>query len=236
MKEEKPFYPMRVNKYLAFKNHSTRRGADELISKKRVTINGRLAVLGDKVGEKDVVEVKHDKKPEVRLYFAYNKPKGVVTHSPQKDEKDILASIERQDIFPVGRLDKDSSGLIILTNDGRITDRLLNPEHEHEKEYVVKTAKTLRSNFKEKMEAGVQIEEEMTKPCKVEIINENTFAIRLTEGKRHQIRRMVAALFNEVRDLRRTRIMSIRLGKLSTNSLRAIEGEELKTFLKELGL
>ncbi len=227
---------MRINKYLAFKNHSTRRGADDLISKKRVTINGKLAVLGDKVNETDVVVVKHEKKPEVKQYFAYNKPRGVVTHSPKLDEKDILGSIERYDIFPIGRLDKDSSGLIILTNDGRVTDRLLNPSHEHEKEYDVKTLKPLRANFKEKMEAGVQIEEEMTKPCKIEIINENTFAIKLTEGKRHQIRRMVSALFNEVRDLKRTRIMNVRLGKLGANQMRPIEGEELVTFLKKLGL
>ncbi len=212
---------MRINKYLALKKISTRRGADELVEQKKVFINGKLAVLGSKVLEKDIVEVKGAEKKEYK-YFAYNKPIGIETDSP------------KENLFPLGRLDKASHGLMILTNDGRITDQLLNPKYVHEKEYLVKTKEKLRSNFKQKMEAGVNIEGYLTKKCKVQIINDNTFRVTLTEGKKHQIRRMCANLFQEVADLKRERIMNIKLGKLKFGATREIEGEELEIFLKSL--
>ncbi len=227
---------MRINKYLALQKHSTRRGADDIIKKNQVFINGRLAVLGDKVNEGDHIEVRFRGKPKPYLYFAYNKPRGVVTHSAQNGEKEIKHDVALKDVFPVGRLDKDSHGLIILTNDGRITERLLGPSHEHEKEYLVKTKEKLRNNFKQKMEAGVKIEFEQTAPCKVKILNERTFRVILTEGKKHQIRRMCVALFQEVEDLERVRIMNIELGNLTPGRHRAIEGEELAEFLKLLDL
>lgn len=233
---QKPTFPMRINKYLALNKHSTRRGADELISKKQVFINDRLAVLGDKVTEKDQVEVRFRGKQKPYIYIAYNKPKGIVTHSAEKSEKEIKHEVRVKDVFPVGRLDKDSHGLIILTNDGRITERLLGPTHFHEKEYFVKTKNSLRSSFKEKMEAGVKIDKEKTAKCKIQIVNENTFRIILTEGKKHQIRRMCDALFQEVADLKRTRIMNIELSKLSEGAHREITGEELQTFLHSLEL
>ncbi|MDQ3089691.1 MAG: pseudouridine synthase [bacterium] len=233
MKDE---FPIRINKYLALKNYSTRRGADELIEKRQVLINGRFAVLGDKVLDGDVVEVRKNKKAASYGYYAYNKPRGIVTLAPQAGEKDIMDSIDLKDIFPIGRLDKESSGLIILTNDGRITDRLLNPKHSHDKEYVVETKDKLRLNFKEKMENGVNIEDYITQKCKVEILGEKKFSITLGEGKRHQIRRMCVALFAEVKELKRVRIMNISLGKLAPNSYRKIDGEELSVFLKSLGL
>ena len=214
---------MRINKYLALKKISTRRGADELVEQKKVFINGKLAVLGSKVLEKDIVEVKGAEKKEYK-YFAYNKPIGIETDSP------------KENLFPLGRLDKASHGLMILTNDGRITDQLLNPKYVHEKEYLVKTKEKLRSNFKQKMEAGVNIEGYLTKKCKVQIINDNTFRVTLTEGKKHQIRRMCANLFQEVADLKRERIMNIKLGKLKFGATREIEGEELEIFLKSLSL
>ena len=221
MEENK--YPMRINKYLADKKISTRRGADELITGKKVYINGKLALLGSKINEGDKVEVKGVKE-KTYVYYAYNKPAGVETNSP------------REDLFPLGRLDKSSHGLLILTNDGRITDALLNPKYFHEKEYLVRTKEKLRSSFKGKMEVGVNIEGYMTKPCKVKILNENTFRVTLTEGKKHQIRRMCVALFQEVADLKRTRIMNIELGKLAEGAYRQIVGEELQTFLKSLDL
>jgi 23S rRNA pseudouridine2604 synthase len=233
---QKPTFPMRINKYLALNKHSTRRGADELISKKQVFINNRLAVLGDKVTEKDQVEVRFRGKQKPYIYIAYNKPKGVVTHSAEKGEKEIKHEVSIKDVFPVGRLDKDSHGLIILTNDGRITERLLGPAYYHEKEYFVKTKNPLRGSFKEKMEAGVKIDREKTGKCKVQILGDNTFKIILTEGKKHQIRRMCVALFQEVADLKRTRIMNIELGKLADGAHREIVGEELQTFLKSLEL
>ncbi len=212
---------VRINKYLALKKISTRRGADELVKNKKVFINGKLAVLGSQVNENDIVEVKGAKVKEY-LYFAYNKPIGIETSSP------------RADVFPLGRLDKASHGLMILTNDGRITDQLLNPKYFHEKEYVVRTSNKLRSSFKQKMEAGVNIEGYNTMPCKVQILSHFTFKIILTEGKKHQIRRMCSALFQEIAGLKRERIMNIKLGNLKPNGLREIRGEELAMFLKSL--
>lgn len=240
-KEPGSEYPMRINRYLAAQGAATRRGADELIEKRRVYINGRVALLGDKVDEGDEVEVRGGGKPKEFKYFAYNKPRGVITHSPQSDdEEDIKGSVskfpELSDTFPVGRLDKDSYGLIILTNDGRITDRLLNPDREHDKEYVVTTREHLREGFAKRMELGVNIEGYQTKPCKVEVTSEHSFRITLTEGKKHQIRRMVEAMKNQVTDLKRVRILNIKMGPLAPNSFRAIEGKELEEFLKRLGL
>ena len=236
----------RINKYLADQKISTRRGADELIKDKKVFINGKLAKLGSQVEEKDKVEIRGAKAKEYK-YFAYNKPIGIETTSP------------KEGLFPLGRLDKNSHGLLILTNDGRITDQLLNPKYYHEKEYVVHTKEKLRSSFKQKMEAGVNInparsrsprgdrstpvfrrvasngvEGYVTKKCTVKILNENTFRIILTEGKKHQIRRMCSALFQEVADLKRERIMNIKLGNLAPKGVREIKGEELNTFLKVL--
>lgn len=231
-------FPIRINKYLAEEKHSTRRGADELIAAGRVLINGREAKLGEMVNEGDKVEVRFRAgKKEVYTYLAYNKPRGVLTHSAGEGEEDIADKVPVPGVFPVGRLDKDSSGLIILTSDGRMTKRLLGPEYSHEKEYVVTTKEKLRNNFKEKMEAGVEIGQgEVTRPCKVEILGEQEFRITLTEGKNRQIRRMCAALFQEVETLERVRIMNVELGDLKENTYRNIEGEELATLLKALEL
>lgn len=242
--EAKDGYPMRINKYLAHEGIATRRAADELIAKKRVLINGKVAVLGDKVMESDRVELVGSMTPKKFLYFAYNKPVGVITHSPQMGEKDIKQSVtgakgknsEMSDVFPVGRLDKDSSGLIILTNDGRVTDRLLNPEYDHDKEYRVRTLEPLRESFKKAMEGGVNIEGYLTAPCSVRKTGPKSFNITLTEGKKHQIRRMVAALHNQVVDLERVRILNIRLEDLAPNATRPIKGDELATFLSTIGM
>ncbi|MEJ0054056.1 MAG: pseudouridine synthase [bacterium] len=233
---------MRINKYLARQGHATRRGADELIEAKKVLLNDRIAVLGDKVEEGDKVELRSGHKPKEYKYFAYHKPKGVITHSPQEeDEEDIKGALssfpELADVFPVGRLDKASHGLIILTNDGRVTDRLLNPDHDHEKEYVVKTRDKLRPSFKEHMEKGVELEDGyVTKPAKVKLLGEKAFAVTLTEGKKHQIRRMVSMLHNDTVELKRTKVMNIALGSLPSGAFRPIEGPPLKGFLKALGI
>lgn len=227
---------MRINKYLAWKQYSTRRGADELIETRQVFINGRAAVLGDKVMSDDEVEVRRKGKQVELVYYAYHKPRGVITHSPEYGEKEIKDLVPIKGVFPIGRLDKDSSGLIILTNDGRITERLLHPRFDHEKEYLVTTKETLRSSFKAKMEAGVRIERETTKPCKVTIIDDRTFKITITEGKKHQIRRMCVALFQEVNTLKRIRVMNVELGKLPEGDWMKLEGEEKDEFLASLGL
>lgn len=238
-------FPMRINKYLALKNYSTRRGADEIISAKKVFINGRLAVLGDRVNETDMVEVKYRGKTAPKfVYFAFNKPIGMTTGAePERHGKrdlDIISSLPKElqmlKLFPIGRLDKDSHGLIILTNDGRVTDRLLNPKYEHEKEYEVTTAQPLRANFEEKIASGLKIEGEIAKPAKAKRIGEKKFRIILTEGKTHQVRRMVSAQFNEVSDLKRIRIMNIKLGSIKSGTTRTLIGKELGDFLSGLGL
>ncbi|MDD3531407.1 MAG: pseudouridine synthase [Candidatus Pacebacteria bacterium] len=229
-------WPMRINKYLAHQGLATRRGADELVARGKVRINGVVAELGDRVRESDRVELAGTANPKKYRYFAYNKPVGVITHSPQRGEKDIKQSVHMKGVFPVGRLDKDSSGLIILTDDGRVTDRLLNPDYDHDKEYRVRTLEPLRDSFKKAMESGVNIEGYLTAPCKVRKTGSKSFIITLTEGKKHQIRRMVAALYNQVVELERVRIMNIRLEDLPPNATRPIEGAELATFLTSLGI
>ncbi|MDO8576053.1 MAG: pseudouridine synthase [bacterium] len=234
MDAEKPQFPMRINKYLASQKLCTRREADKLIEKGLVILNGRPAVLGDKVQEKDKVEVKW-RQTKYR-YFAYYKPRGIITHSAQEGEEEIKEILPIEGVFPLGRLDKDSYGLIILTDDGRITDALLNPDRAHEKEYEVMTTEPLPSNFKTKMERGVDIGGYVTKPCTVETLGDRKFSITLTEGKKHQIRRMCGFFGLATSHLLRKRIMNIKLGGLKSGEHRAIQGAELDAFLKSLGL
>ncbi len=225
---------MRINKYLAHKKYGTRREADEMIEEGRVTINDRRANVGDKVQESDIVKVTF--KPRTYRYFAYHKPRGVITHSPQGDEEAIEDIVPIESVFPVGRLDKDSFGLIILTDDGRVTDALLNPKYAHEKEYEVTCRDDLPADFQKKMEAGVDIGGYVTKPCRVNILDKHTFSITLTEGKKHQIRRMCGAFGMSATHLKRVRIMNIQLSALQPGEYRAIKGEELKEFLQAIGL
>ncbi len=226
-------YPMRINKYLALKKYCTRREADEWIAKKLIYVNGVHAVLGQQINEGDKVIVKGRQKKFT--YLAYNKPFGIVTHSPQEGEREIKDVLPMPGVFPLGRLDKDSSGLILLTDDGRVTDALLNPVHEHDKEYRVETLDELPANFKNKMEKGVDIGDYTTKPCTVTITGKRTFTIVLTEGKNRQIRRMAGAFGQSVESLTRVRILNIRLGNLKEGESRPIVGEELTQFLTTLG-
>ncbi len=262
---------VRINKYLADQGFSTRRGADALIEAGKVFVNGKRAVLGQKVGFDDKVEVKGQENKSYR-YIAYNKPADYVTHSPMEGEKEIAEIFDMDGLFPVGRLDKNSEGLLILTDDGRITDRLLNPKYDHEKEYLVETSTSVGESFAKKLESGVDISvhnsplkkgalpssaggmlqppphglgtpfvkgdkpNELTKPCKVNLIDPHHFTICLTEGKRHQIKRMTESLEVSVVSLKRLRIMNIKLGNLKPNTGREITGKELETFLKSLGL
>ncbi|MBX2866781.1 rRNA pseudouridine synthase [Candidatus Kaiserbacteria bacterium] len=227
---------MRINKYLAHEGITTRRGADTLIEKGDVLVNGKPATLGQKIEKDDVVEIK-GKKKEYR-YLAYYKPRGVITHSPGKGEEDIEMRIKKlynlSGLFPIGRLDKDSEGLIILTDDGRITAPLL--EHGHEREYHVTVDKKITGAFMNKMESGVNIEGYTTKPTTVTRINPNTFSLILTEGKKHQIRRMCAALGYQVERLARVRIMDIKQNALKPGQFRILKNQELRAFLDMLGI
>ncbi|MCX6703468.1 MAG: pseudouridine synthase [Candidatus Zambryskibacteria bacterium] len=228
---------IRINKYLALKGYETRRGADEIITKGLVTINGKRAVLGDKVTEADVVVVKQKRKPTQYVYLAYNKPKGIVTTGAQGEEKEIVDAVHyRTRVFPIGRLDKDSYGLIILTNDGRITDRLLNPEKNHEKEYVVTVNKKFTPAFMKHMSSGIDIGDHMTKPAKFKKIKEDVFSLTLTEGKNRQIRRMTEKLGYTVTDLKRVRVQNIELNAVKPGQYREIVDEEQEVFLNSLGL
>lgn len=231
---------LRINKYLADKGYATRRGADALITAGKVKINGRIAVLGDKVGEGDAVEVDtktlRDAHAQYR-YYAYNKPVGIVTHSAQEGEEEILDVAGLQGVSPLGRLDKDSHGLILLTNDGRVTKRLLEPQFDHEKEYLVKTTRPIKQSQLSWLARGVKLEDGyITKPAEVWADGDYTCHIVITEGKKHQIRRMMTAVGNEVADLKRVRIMNIELGDLATGKYREIRGEELGEFLRSMRL
>lgn len=229
-------FPVRANKYLADRGYATRLGADDLIRAGRVTINGKKAVLGSKImKETDSVVVTGTRKNY--RYFAYNKPVGIVTVSPQKGEEAIkdVAGLPKG-IFPIGRLDKDSHGLLLLTDDGRITKRLLEPQFEHEKEYEVSTDRPYDDSFIKKITRGVDIGGYVTKPCRARRLSRSRFSIILTEGKNRQIRRMCQALGYTVRELIRVRIMNIELGTLPAGTHRELKGKELAILLKSLGI
>lgn len=233
-------FPMRLNKYLAHTGVASRREADVLIEGGKVLINGQKAVMGQKVEESDKVEVVG--KTKAKQYYAYYKGRGVITHSPDEREVSIAERIAKDygitDVAPIGRLDKDSEGLIILSNDGRITGPLLNPDSGIEKEYTVTVDKPLSGMFVRAMESGVDIEGYRTKPAQLATYKQNDkrFSIILKEGKKHQIRRMCAALGYQVQSLKRVRIANIEIGKLKPNQYRKINGPELATLLKTLSV
>ena len=233
-------FPVRLNRYLAHKGFSTRRGADELITKGLVTINEKIAVLGDQVkSSTDVVIVSPKVISKIEgsyRYLAYYKPRGISTDT-QVEGESIKSSLPAlRGLFPLGRLDKDSQGLIILTNDGRLTDRVLSPDRAHEKEYFVKVDKKITDTFIRHIERGILIETYKTKPAKARRAGDTIFYITLTEGKKHQIRRMCAAEGYNVLELTRQRIMNITLGNLKEGAYREIKGEELAELKNSIGL
>jgi 23S rRNA pseudouridine2604 synthase len=240
-KSETLEFPVRLNRYLALKGYSTRRGADELITKGLVKINGNIALLGDKVtNSDDVVEVSSKVIAKIEgsyRYIAYYKPRGIST-DVQAEGESIKSTVPPalRGLFPLGRLDKDSEGLVILTNDGRLTDRVLSPERVHEKEYLVKVNKSVSDTFIRHLERGILIETYKTKPAKARRAGETIFRIVLTEGKKHQIRRMCAAEGYMVIELKRVRILNIKIGDLKSGAYRDITGDELALLKKSVGL
>lgn len=206
----------RINKYLSEAGFCSRRAADKLLEEGRIKINGKVPEMGTKVSDEDIVEV--DGKPireneETPIYIAFNKPVGIVCTTDTKREIDnIIEYINHpKRIFPIGRLDKPSEGLILLTNDGDIVNKILRGKNNHEKEYLVRVDKPLNSKFLEKMRNGVPILDTITKKCEVERIDDMTFRIVLTQGLNRQIRRMCEFLGYEVKKLKRIRIMNIKL-------------------------
>lgn len=231
-------YPIRINRYLAHKGVSTRRGADELIAAGLVRINGKKAELGSKVGLDDVVEFpdRMGSRDKEYRYIAYYKPRGIITHSPQDGERAIDEISGYPGTFPIGRLDKASEGLIILTDDGRVTERLLHPRFNHEKEYEVTVREDIPPLAKKVLEGGVKSEGEWLKAKKVTIIGTHKLLIVLTEGKKHQIRRMLSEARMTVEKLVRVRIMDVHLGALKPGGSRPIRGLARKMFLESIDL
>src|SRR5690554_995638 len=208
---------IRVNKYFSEIGYCSRREADKLVEKKRVTINGKVAEMGSKVSPTDEIRLNGKlitpKEKKKQVYIAFNKPRGIVCTTDSRREKnniiDFIKYPER--IFPIGRLDKDSQGLIMLTSDGDIVNKILRAGNNHEKEYMVKVKYPITKTFIHKMGNGVPILGTVTKKCFVEQIDRFTFRIVLTQGLNRQIRRMCEYLGNEVVELERYRIMNIDL-------------------------
>lgn len=222
---------IRLNKYLSEVGYCSRREADRLIKAGKVSVNGTLPELGQKVDELDEIKVdgKDIKKNSKLVYLALHKPKGITCTTDQSDPTNIVDYVKYPlRIFHIGRLDKDSEGLIFLTNDGDIVNKILRSGNKHEKEYVVKVDQPISKQFLEKMSRGVPILGKMTKPCHVEKINNYHFRITLTEGLNRQIRRMCSALDYHVTRLKRVRIMNITIEGVKLGKWRYLTNDEVK--------
>ena len=210
--------------------YALRREADKLIEDGKVTVDGKKALMGTKVSKGQVVKVngKRISKEEEMVYIALNKPVGITCTTEKKVKGNIVDFVgHNKRIFPIGRLDKDSQGLILLTNDGDIVNKILRAGNNHEKEYIVTVDKKINDEFIEKMGSGVRILGTTTKKCFVKKENDYTFRIILTEGMNRQIRRMSEALGYEVKKLKRIRIMNIDLGNLKIGAWRDLSKKEL---------
>ena len=226
----------RVNKYLAESGICSRREADKLVADGKVKIDGETAVMGSKVlpGQKVTVEGQDIKKKDNLILIAFNKPVGIVSTTDRREKDNIIDFIKYPErIFPIGRLDKDSEGLILLTNDGDIVNKILRAGNHHEKEYIVTVNKDITDEFLKAMAGGVPILDTVTKPCKIEKLDRNVFKVILTQGLNRQIRRMCEALGYRVRSLIRVRIMNVRLNHLKTGTYRNLTPKELEE-LREL--
>lgn len=223
---------IRINKYLSEVGYCSRRAADQLLQDGRITINGKIPEMGTKVSEEDEIFVdgKSIKKPEEDfVYIAFNKPVGIVCTTDTKREKNNIVDYinHPQRIFPIGRLDKPSEGLILLTSDGDIVNKILRARNNHEKEYLVRVDKPITEKFLDKMRNGVPILDTVTKKCEVEKIDTMTFRIVLTQGLNRQIRRMCEYLGYDVKKLKRIRIMNIKLD-LPVGKWRNLSEEEMR--------
>jgi 23S rRNA pseudouridine2604 synthase len=225
---------MRLNKYISETGVCSRREADAWIEAGRVTINGKVATLGTKVQEGDrvCVDGREVGQPKHHVYIAFNKPVGITCTTERHVEGNIIDYIRhRERIFPIGRLDKDSEGLILLTNNGDIVNEILREENEHEKEYIVTVDRPVTPLFLDGMASGVRILGTVTKPCKVKRVGPATFKIILTQGLNRQIRRMCSFFGYKVVRLQRIRIINITLDGLKVGQWRDLTREELKGLL-----
>ncbi|MBA4240683.1 MAG: 23S rRNA pseudouridine synthase F [Sphingobacteriaceae bacterium] len=230
---------MKVDKYIGQSGYTSRRKAYELIDAKRVVVNGKVANFSTKIKDGDVILIDGEelkKKEFIPTYIVYNKPKGIECTS-EKIENNIIDAIgHSQAIYPIGRLDKDSEGLILLTNHGEIINKIGNSKFEHEKEYIVTLNLPVRTAFMKEISEGIEIEGVKTKPCVVtkEPNSKRIFRIILTQGLNRQIRRMCNAFDYQVIKLQRIRVMNIHLGKLKIGEWRDLTETELKELFAQL--
>ena len=233
---------IRINKYLSEAGFCSRREADSLIQEGRVTVDGRRAEPGEKITSDTVVYVdgKAVKKVEEKVLLLFYKPRGVVCSTKKQRQETTVTEYLNYPlrVYPIGRLDKDSEGLLLLTNQGDLVNKIMRSGNAHEKEYIVTIDKPVTEHFLEQMAGGIRLSEldQVTRPCKVKKVDRNTFSIILTQGLNRQIRRMCEACGCQVKRLVRVRIMNIRLGNLRTGAYRQItkeEYEELTGLLKD---
>ena len=229
-----PDKAVRLNKYISETGVCSRREADKWIEAGRVTLNGAPATLGHKVAQGDEVRIDGSLvgAKKKAIYIALNKPIGITCTTEAHVEDNIVRFVGHSErIFPVGRLDKDSEGLILLTNDGDIVNEILRSENEHEKEYVVSVNRPITDLSLKMLASGVKIMGVTTKPCKIERVDAETFRMVLTQGLNRQIRRMCSALGYRVRRLQRVRIISIHVGALRAGEWRYLSADEVAGLL-----
>lgn len=228
---------VRLNKYLSEMGVCSRRQADAMVEAGRVLVDGKCAVMGMKVTGQEKIEVDHKpiKKKENRVLIAFHKPAGIVCTTSKIDKDNIIDYIGYgQRIFPIGRLDKASEGLILLTNQGELSDKILRGSNYHEKEYIVTVNKKVTPEFLKNMSKGVPILDTVTRPCTIEQIDDRTFRIILTQGLNRQIRRMCEYFEYRVVKLVRVRVMNIRLGRLKTGTYRNVTEAEYNELIRLL--
>ena len=229
---------IRINKFLSEAGVCSRREADRFIEEGKVLIDGVPAQMGSKVSKDNQVIFcgKLVKKEEKLVLIAFNKPEGIVCTTDRKEPDNIIDYIGYgMRIYPIGRLDKDSEGLILLTNDGDIVNKILRAENHHEKEYQVSVNKEITPEFIKKMSSGVPILDTVTRPCKVKQLDKYSFSIILTQGLNRQIRRMCECLDYRVVSLKRVRIMNIQLGRLKTGNYRNVTEREIEELTRSFG-
>lgn len=236
---------MRLNKYLSDSGYCSRREADRLIESGRVYINNMKANMGQKVYDGDIVSVdgKEIKSQDRFILIALNKPEGIECTTDRKNKDNIVDYVGMKErVFPIGRLDKNSCGLILLTNKGEISDKMMRGSNGHEKEYIVTVNKPITDDFIAKMSNGIHLIDKehnidtVTKKCKVYKINNYNFGIVLTQGINRQIRRMCKALSYNVMKLKRIRVMNIQLSKLPEGKYREVSDDEIKELFSKLGM
>lgn len=224
-------FPIRINKYLRDKGIASRKDADKFVNAGLIFVNGKRARLGLLIREGDKVEVHKNARTKKRAYLAYYKPRGLATQGP-KGAESVIVEWAKKGLFPVGRLDKESEGLLILTDDGRVTASVLGAESKLEKEYVVKVKENLRAGIPAIFEKGMQTATfGLLKPAGAEILDEHTLSVILREGKRHQIRVMLSELGYTVASLKRVRIGRIALGGLRPGKTRDLTEKETASLL-----